>query len=141
MPNNYGEECSSSKSGDRAKLRNLSLRIIKEVLGKRVEERFEVSLESNFSRQSGVRGKQIDSSHDHEDDPFTFSFGWLNEDDRRSKIALRFRPATDLDLKFMLRFELMVKNCDYSYFLRRERHRNDTVIEGSFGTKTCTRSG
>ena len=114
---------------------------LSEVLGKRAEERFEVLLESSLKRENkGLRQKVIDPQ-DTEDDPFIFSFGWLNEEDSRSKIALRFRSATDLDLKFMQKFEQIVKKNDYSYFLRNERNKEAKIIVNSFGRKTYIRSG
>ena len=70
---------------------------LSEVLGKRAEERFEVSFKSSLNKSS----EKVIDPQDTEDDPFILSFGWLNEEDSRSKIALQFRSATDLDLKFM----------------------------------------
>lgn len=116
---------------------------LNEILGRRAEERIEVSLESNLSRKyAGFRGNKTDYPDDHEDDPFIFSIGWLNDDDIKSKIALRFRPATTLDLKFMKKFGAMVKNGNFSFFLRNERKRKEITLEGdSFGTHTFTQSG
>jgi len=86
--------------------------------------------------------KKPDATHGHEDETFTFLFGWLNDDNRRSKIALIFRSAVDFDLSFVQQIGVMIKKCDYSYFLCSEQEeKRCNIRKVFFGKQTFTQLG